>query len=126
MSKFDIIKKEIQQINLSLPKKRKKVKKLLKEENPSVKLRSGDKHEFKSEELKKIKEKIGNIRIPIYIEISNSHKGKVRIKGKKEVKLIQKILGTYDELQLEEKTELYVYKSDIRKVRRKLPTTTFY
>ncbi len=126
MGKFDIIKKEIQKVNLSLPKKRKKVNDLLKEDNPSVELRSGETHEFDIEELKKVKEKIGNIRIPIYLEISSSFDGKVRIKGKKQVELIKKILGSYDELEIEEETEIFVFKSDIMKVRKKYPTTTFY
>jgi len=126
VSKFDIIKKEINKINLSLPKKRKRVKTLLKEDNPSVKLRSGETHDFKLKELKKIKSMIGNIKIPIYIEISTSFDGKVRVRGKEEVKLVKKVLGEYDELELEEKKELYIYKSDIRKVRKEFPTTTFY
>lgn len=126
MGKFDIIKKEIQKVNLSLPKKRKKVNDLIREKNPSVELRSGETHEFDVKELKKVKENMGNIRIPIYLEISSSFDGKVRIKGKKQVELIKKILGSYDELEIDEETEIFVFKSEIMKVRKKYPTTTFY
>ncbi|USH00202.1 DUF61 family protein [Thermococcus argininiproducens] len=125
----EIIQKEISRLNVHLPKSRKKLAQLLKEEEPKVQLRDGQFHYFKREELEYILSLIEEherefLYIPIILEITTTWHGYFRVRGKVAVKIIEKILGNYD--MLEEKTEIILPRYLLPKIRKKLPTTTTY
>lgn len=124
-----ILNKEISRINLHLPKTRKSLAKLLEEDEPKVELRDGSKHYFKKEELLFLSSLIDEwekdkLFLPIVLELTPVWHGYFKIHGKIEVKVIEKILGTYD--ILEEKSEITLPRYLLPKIRRKLPTTTTY
>jgi len=112
--------------NLKSNFKRKTLNELLKEDKPHL-IVNGQRHRIKKKELEFIKENISkDIRLPIVLEVDSSYdSGTVKIEGIEEVKLISKILGKGVSLFSEESI-LYIYKPELREVRRKLPTTTQY
>ncbi|KPU63618.1 hypothetical protein EP1X_02575 [Thermococcus sp. EP1] len=125
----EIIQKELSRLNVHLPKSRKKLSQLLKEEEPKVQLKDGQFHYFKREELEYILSLIEEherefLYIPIILEITTTWHGYFRVRGKVAVKIIEKILGNYD--MLEEKTEIILPRYLLPKIRKKLPTTTTY
>lgn len=125
----EIIQKELSRLNAHLPKSRKKLSQLLKEEEPKVQLKDGQFHYFKQEELEYILSLIEEherefLYIPIILEITTTWHGYFRVRGKVAVKIIEKILGNYD--MLEEKTEIILPRYLLPKIRKKLPTTTTY
>jgi len=125
----ELIQKELSRLNLHLPKTRKNLETLLKEDDPKVELRDGQYHFFKREELKYIStllesEEHKSLYLPIVLEITPTWHGYFRVRGKTAVKVIEKILGTYD--PLEEKNEAIFPRYLIPKIRKKLPTTTTY
>ncbi|WP_292461241.1 DUF61 family protein [Methanothermococcus sp.] len=107
--------------------KRKTLKELLKEEKPHV-IINGKRHRIKKRELDLLKELNvdENLKIPIVLEIDASLEcGTVKIEGHEEVKVVSKILGKEINLFNEEKI-IYIYKPELRILRRELPTTTTY
>ncbi|WP_461865426.1 DUF61 family protein [Thermococcus sp.] len=125
----NIINKEINRINLHLPKARKTLSQLLSEEEPKIQLRDGSYHYFKKNELKLLSTlieewEIMSLRLPIVLEITSVWHGYFRVRGKTEVKVIEKILNQYD--ILEEKTEVVLPRYLLPKIRKTLPTTTTY
>ncbi|ADT84652.1 DUF61 family protein [Thermococcus barophilus] len=125
----EIINKEIARINLHLPRARKSLAKLLNEDVPKVQLRDGSFHYFKKEELEYLQslldvEELEKLHLPIVLEITTAWHGYFRVRGKVEVKVIEKVLGTYD--ILEEKVEVTLPRYLLPKIRRTLPTTTTY
>ncbi|WP_058947241.1 DUF61 family protein [Thermococcus sp. 2319x1] len=130
MSKEDeIIQKELSRLNFHLPKSRKNLKTLLEEDEPKVQLRDGQFHFFKKDELKYLStlldsNEYGSLYLPIILEIAPTWHGYFRVREKTAVKVIEKILGTYD--ILEEKNEVMLPRYLIPEIRKKLPTTTTY
>lgn len=129
MSKLDrsdnILKKQVISLNRHLPRRRKTLAELLKEEKPHVIGADGTRHRFKSAELKKIqqiieKSEYKKLKLPIYIEIESVTAG-ARITGRPETQIVCKILNR-DSC----KNEIFIYRPDIRILRNELPTTTQY
>ena len=107
--------------------RRKTLRELLEEEKPHV-IINGRRHRIKKRELNLLRELSDtlDLKIPIVLEVDASlESGTVRISGREEVKVISKILGRELNPFTEEDT-LYIYKPELRIVRRHLPTTTIY
>jgi len=123
-----LIRNEVQFLNRHLAKEKKNLGGLLIEETPGILLDDGSRHLFKKSELEKLakilpSDKYSSLRLPIYIELSPDRfgSGTARISGKINCQVISDIL----ELKYE-KDEIFIYRLDIRKLRRELPTTTQY
>ena len=98
-------------------------------EEPSVKLRDGSVHSFRKTELERIKGLIDpgdeeRLLLPIVLEIVSDFRGYFRVRGKVAVKVIDKLLGSYD--PLDEPEERLYPRYLLPRVRRELPTTTTY
>ena len=107
--------------------KRKSLKELLNEEKPHV-IINGKRHRIKKRELTLLKELNAseNLKIPIVLEIDAAYEsGTVKVEGKEEVKIVSKILGREINI-FEEEDIIYIYKPELRILRRELPTTTTY
>ena len=120
-----LLKKQIMVLNRHLPRRRKTLKELLGEERPHVLSNDGTRHRFKKKELDKIAsfispDKWGQLKLPLYIEISSEMNGS-RIKGKLECRVVCRILEKEDCGE-----EIYIYRADVKVVRRELPTTSQY
>lgn len=120
-----LVKKQILILNKHLPRKRKFLKELLKEDKPHVIGADGTRHRFKRQELDRISEIIGKanlnkLKLPIYIEIDSNASGS-RIGGKYESEVVCKVLEI-DNCG----TDMYIYRADLKKLRSQLPTTTQY
>lgn len=120
-----LLKKQIFSLNRHLPRKRKNLKELLQEDKPHVIGGDGTRHRFKRDELQKISELIPEkeqerLKLPIYLEIESETSG-TRVAGGPELKVICSILEREDCGR-----EMYIYKPDLRIIRRQLPTTTQY
>lgn len=124
----DILSKHLEILNRHLAENKKSLEALLREENPKIVLRDGSTHSFKKEELQRLAEIVpaslhGKLTLPIYVELSSGKygKGTARIAGKTECMVIAGILGRENPGE-----ELFIYTPELRKVRKKLPTTTQY
>ncbi len=120
-----LVKKQILSLNRHLPRKRKFLDELLKEEKPHVVGADGIRHRFKKNELERIKEILGKselhlLKLPIYIEMDSNASGS-KISGRLENKVISKILDIP-----EWSNETYIYRQDVKQLRKELPTTTQY
>ncbi len=120
-----LVKKQILSLNRHLPRKRKFLDELLKEDKPHVVGADGIRHRFKKDELERIKEILGEseihlLKLPIYIEMDSNASGS-KISGRLENKVISKILDIP-----EGSNETYIYRQDVKKLRMELPTTTQY
>ncbi|WP_424354011.1 DUF61 family protein [Methanobacterium sp. MBAC-LM] len=129
MKKLDpsdnILKKQVISLNRHLPRRRKTLAELLREERPHVLGVDGTRHRFKNAELKEIarmidKEDYKKLKLPIYIEIESLTSG-ARIAGDMESTIICKILNI-DPC----KRELFIYRPQIKELRIKFPTATQY
>jgi hypothetical protein len=125
---FRILSKQLQALNKHLAKSKVDLGSLLKEEKPKIILRDGSKHVFKKEELKKLASLLPEsmhkrLRLPVYIELSSDRygSGTGRVTGEVECKVIRKVLDKSDNGD-----ELFIYRPEIRKLRKELPTTTQY
>ena len=120
-----LLKKQIFSLNRHLPRHRKNLQELLLEDKPHVLGGDGTRHRFKRNELQRISLIIpekdhGRLKLPIYLEIESQTSG-ARVAGELELKIICNIL------QLENcSKEIYIYKPDLRIIRKELPTTTQY
>ncbi len=129
MKKLDhsdnILKKQVISLNRHLPRRRKTLTELLREERPHVLGADGTRHRFKNAELKEIasiidEEDYKKLKLPIYIEIESLTSG-AKITGDIESIIICKILN------IEQcKRELFIYRPQIKELRSKFPTTTQY
>jgi len=120
-----ILKKQIKILNRYLPRHRKTLADLLNEEKPHVWGADGTRHRFRGFELKKLslmipKSKHEKLKLPIYIEIESMTPG-ARISGNLECGVVGKILNIKSH-----ENEIFVYKPDIKILRRELPSTTQY
>lgn len=123
-----ILSKQLQLLNRHLPKSKRSLAALLGETSPRIKLRDGSEHFLKKAELRKIseilpKEKWSRLALPIFIELSSDKygRGTARISGKLECTVAARILGK--DLKGD---ELFIYRPELRVLRKELPTTTQY
>jgi len=140
--KFDnkIFVKAVKALNVHLPAERKTLLALLKEDKPAVQGRDGAIHRMKRGELEEIariipEEAHRKLRLPIYIELTSDYgRGIAKVHGKLDCELVKRILGEGKEGQQKEQEgegsgkvdEIFIYRDDVRKLRRRLPTTTEY
>jgi len=139
--KFDdkIFVKAVKALNVHLPAERKTLLALLKEDKPAVQGRDGAIHRIKRGELEEIarfvpEEAHRKLRLPIYIELTPDYgRGIAKVHGKLDCELGRRILGEGKEGNKEQEgegsgkgNEIFIYRDDIRKLRRRLPTTTEY
>ena len=125
----DALIREVYRINVHLPARRVTLKSLLAEERPGVKLRDGSWHSFRRSELEKIALLLDpgddeKLLLPVVLEIVTDFRGYFRVRGRTAVKLIDRVLGTYD--PLDEPEERLYPRYLLSRVRRELPTTTTY
>ncbi|KXB07895.1 hypothetical protein AKJ55_01730 [candidate division MSBL1 archaeon SCGC-AAA382M17] len=129
MDEDELLKKQLQNLNLHLPRSRASLAELLKKEKPRIETRDGSSHRFKKNELDLLaeilpKEKHGQLRLPIIIRISPQlGRGAAKISGKVEQEVLRKIL---DKKEREGSEELLIHRPETRTIRKKLPTTTQY
>ncbi len=127
-----VIAKAVQALNKHLPVERKTLLALLNEDKPAVQGRDNSTHRIKREELEKIaklipEEAYGKLRLPIYIELTpNYGRGIARVHGKQDCEIVRRILGKEKEGESEGDDEIFIYRDDIRKLRRELQTATQY
>ncbi len=120
--------KMVQTLNKHLPVERKTLLTLLKEAKPCVQGRDKTVYRIKREELAFIaklipKEDYAKLRLPIYIELTPDYgRGIAKVRGKQDSEIVRRILGK-EEVGGD---EILIYRDDVRKLRRKLQTTTQY
>jgi uncharacterized protein (UPF0216 family) len=129
MKAEDILTREIYRINSHLPARRLTLEELLESPEPGIRLRDGSWHSFRRSELEKISSLLDpgderKLRLPLVLEIVSEIRGYFRVRGRVEVKVVDKILGFYD--PLEEPEERLYPRYLLTRVRRELPTTTTY
>lgn len=128
------IKFEIDSINSHLPIKVTTLRKVLVLDKPGVKLRDGHFHEFNSDELDKIKEKIpkqywGHIQLPILITRRREMGSGVYVVGGSEANLFL-VLSTFKEMpsfdvwRISGDKDFNIFTIDLRQVRKQMPSTT--
>ena len=128
---FWFVSKQLEILNKHIAKSRKGLEQLLQETRPNIILRDGSTHSFKREELEKLAgllpaESHRNLKLPLYIELSPQRfgRGTARISGRLEGRTVLKVLGIEKKEWMED--ELFLYRPDVRRLRRRLPTTTQY
>jgi len=129
MNSENLLLREIYRINSHLPAKRATLAQLLKDKEPSVKLRDGTSHSFRRSELEKVVNLLDpgdeeKLLLPIVLEIVSDFRGYFRVRGRTAVKVIDRLLGFYD--PLDEPEERLYPRYLLPRVRRELPTTTTY
>lgn len=122
-----ILKKQILSLNRHVPKQRKNLAELLKEEKPHVVGADGARHRFKNEELLKLSQMIPEsqhrkLKLPLYLEIRSTTSG-ARISGKLESEIVSKMLSIESDPN---KIEIFIYKPHMKILRSEFPTTTQY
>ncbi len=120
--------RQLELLNRHLAVSKRDLESLRREERPRLALRDGSTHLIKREELERIKELVpeelrSQLLLPIYIELAAERygEGTARIVGKAECLVVARVLGR--EAQGD---ELFIYKPEVRVLRKALPTTTQY
>jgi hypothetical protein len=123
-----IIAKQLQLLNRHLPRSRRSLATLLDEQAPCIALKDGSEHCFKKEELRKLSKLLSrgewrSLLLPILIELGSSlyGQGTARISGRLECRVAARVIG-----KTSEGDELFIYRPELRKLRKELPTTTQY
>jgi uncharacterized protein (UPF0216 family) len=122
--------KAVKALNRHLPAERKTLVALLGEDKPAVQGRDGTTHRIKRDELDELarlipEEKQGQLRLPIYIELTPDYgRGIATVHGKLDCEIVRLMLGK--EKESEKADEIYIYRDDVRQLRRALPTATEY
>ena len=130
-SESRVFAKLVRSLNDHLPVERKALGELLREEKPRVVCRDGSTHRIRREELEAIERIIGSkwgkeaerLKLPILIEMAPDYgRSAARIRGRVYCDILQAILGE------ERKTtdEMVIFRPDIRRLRRELPSATQY
>jgi hypothetical protein len=101
--------------------------------------RDGSIHRIKRDELEEIarlipEEAYGKLRLPIYIELTSDYgRGIAKVHGKWDCEIVRRLLGKREESSKEREgedsekgDEIFIYRDDVRRLRRTLPTTTEY
>jgi hypothetical protein len=123
-----ILSKQLQLLNRHLPRSKRSLAALLEEASPCITLRDGSEHYFKKTELERIsrilpREEWSRLALPILIELGSSlyGHGTARISGKLECRVVARVLDRNFEGE-----ELFIYRPELRRLRKELPTTTQY
>ncbi|MCL7475437.1 MAG: DUF61 family protein [Bacteroidales bacterium] len=122
------IEKLVQTMNRSLPRQRRSLKELIKEERPMVLVRNDSKHAIDPDELNKIAALVpeyewNRLLLPIIIELTPDFGATAaRIRGEVECRLVIQLI----ELKKSENMFIVLYMHEIKNLRRTLPTTTQY
>ncbi|MGZ7134358.1 MAG: DUF61 family protein, partial [Methanobacterium sp.] len=120
MSKLDrsgnVLKKQVINLNRHLPKRRKSLEELLKEDKPHIIGVDGTRHRFRNSELKQIADIIEEsdykkLKLPIYIEIESMTSG-AKVTGRLETEIICQILNKESC-----KNEVFIYRPEIKALR---------
>jgi uncharacterized protein (UPF0216 family) len=130
-SESRVFAKLVRSLNDHLPVERKALGELLGEEKPRVACRDGSSHRIRREELEAIERIVRprweneaeRLKLPILIEMAPDYgRSAARIRGRVYCDIVQSILGE------ERKTtdEMVIFRPDIRKLRRELPSATQY
>ncbi len=123
--------KLVRSLNDHLPVERKALGELLREEKPRVVCRDGSTHRIRKEELEAIERIVGSrwgkeaerLKLPILIEMAPDYgRSAAKIRGRVYCDILQAILGE------DRKTtdEMVIFRPDIRRLRRELPSATQY
>jgi len=121
-----LLKKQILNLNRHIPRQRKPVSELIREDRPHVVGVDGSRHRFKRKELELVTSMLSDseqniLKLPIYIEMDTLASG-ARVTGKLETKIMCKILKR-EECPSD---EIFIYRPEMRLIRQKLPTVTQY
>jgi uncharacterized protein (UPF0216 family) len=130
----EVFVKAVKALNRHLPAKRKTLLALLGEAKPAVQGRDGTAHRIKRDELEELarripEEKQGQLRLPIYIELTPDYgRGIATVHGKLDCEIVRLMLGKgkANERESERSDEMQIYRDDVRRLRRVLPTATEY
>jgi uncharacterized protein (UPF0216 family) len=126
-TKEGVFQRHIASLNRHLPKKRKSLSDLLREEKPFVVGRDGKSQRIKKEELRVISELLDEstseqLMLPILIELSEYG---ARISGSTEASVVMKVLEKEEDV-FDKKDDLFIYKPEVQQLRKILPTATQY
>jgi len=123
----EVLKAELARLNSPFPKQRISLEEALSSERPGVPLTNGAFQPFRREELELLASlvpegKRGELRLPILLALDPGlGRGAVRVRGEAESRAVGSLLG-----KRVEGGELVIYRPELREVRRRLPTTTYY
>ncbi|HEC57911.1 MAG TPA: DUF61 family protein [Candidatus Syntrophoarchaeum butanivorans] len=123
-----VIAKAVQSLNRHLPRERKSLYELLREDRPSISSKDGDTYRIKRDELEMIADLIPEdyhrkLYLPVLIEICPEYgRGAAKIRGKVQCSLVMELLKK--EWRGEE--EIIIYRPEVSKIRRVLPTASQY
>ena len=123
-----VVAKTVQSLNRHLPRERKSLYTLLREERPSIVSKDGNTYRIKKAELEMIAKLIPDdqkkkIQLPILIEMSPEYgRGAGRIRGKMHCLLVTELL----EKEWMGEDEIIIYRPDVTRLRRLLPTASQY
>jgi len=115
---------ELRLVNKHVPYKRKNLCELLEEPVPYIVLRDGSIHVFDPEELRRLKQVLGdracNLSLPIIVEyVPSDQEGFYVVNGALEVEAVSKVLECKGE-----GVQLVLYRPQVIELRRKLRTST--
>jgi uncharacterized protein (UPF0216 family) len=124
----------VKALNRHLPAERKTLFALLGEDKPAVQGRDGATHRIKRDELEELarlipEEKQRQLQLPIYIELTPDYgRGIATVHGKLDCEIVRLMLGKEKENERESERgdEMQIYRDDVRRLRRALPTATEY
>jgi uncharacterized protein (UPF0216 family) len=119
------LKGELRVINSSIPRRRKTLEELLKEEYPYVLTRDGGTHMFRRSELELakelIQEKVSELLLPIYLELRPDLSETVAVVSDPvAIELISKLI------KIEKTRPLYLYPIQLSELRRRASTLFIY
>ncbi len=124
----NLLVKTIQTMNQHLPSKRLRLTELLEMEKPGIRGKDNTFFIMDKPELELISQSLprfmwSRLRLPLLIEMSPDFgSGAARVQGEVEVEAVSKILGK----DRPQGKQIIIYMSEVRELRRKLPTTTQY
>lgn len=123
------LKDEFKVLNAQIPRKRKSLTELLKEEHPHVVCNNGSAHFFKRKELEYLSQMLyederNSLLLPIIMEVTPDQSGvTIRSKGGSEAKIFSKILGM---TVVSKENVITIFRPQLNVVRKALKTTTQY
>jgi uncharacterized protein (UPF0216 family) len=121
---------ELRLVNSGLPRARRTLAELLKEQHPSVRCSDGSDQVFKRSELQFLsgiveESEAGELLLPVLIEVAgDEHEATVLCSGDVEIKVLSKVLDM--PLRYESPGRVRIYKPQLGVLRKRLRTTTQY